>query len=253
LNDLKESNFVITPDEFDCELCRDTPSGMVIVNGEAKRCVCHFERVKKMRFQNAVDITPKIFRDVYGITDGLVSMLPRPQTHPKQPTVLQSLREITASEKPDRSFFFFGRTGAHKTTFAWALMQEAGRRGQTVGGNTGKSLIDTLRNYALHGTNLNTASFYAIEQLERHGEKMCVLIDDIDGIVISEYTFGLLWDLLDKVQAYQQQLIITANRSIDDLLIDWCSRDRDGRANAVNYSEKLARRLKEVCTDVDLT
>lgn len=244
---------MIDEGDFDCRICFDDPSGMFIVDGEAKRCQCRIERRRHGRFLKAVEITPKIFRDIYGVNDGLLSMKPRPQSHPKQPEVLKRLSEITASDTPDRSFYFFGRTGAHKTTFAWALMQEAGRRGQIVGGNTGKSLIDTLRNYALHGTNPNEASFYAIGQLESNSEKMCVLIDDLDGIVISEYTFGLLWDLLDKVQAYQQQLIITANRSIDDLLIDWCARDREGRANAVNYSEKLARRLKEVCTDVDLT
>lgn len=201
----------------------------------------------------AIDLTPIKYREQHRVIDGLASIEPRPAAHPKQPKVLEWLREINKGDNPDRSFYFYGRTGAHKTTFAWALMQEAGRRGQLVGGNTGKSLIDTLRSYALDKPIPRDVSFYSLEQLENNSEKLCVLIDDIDGILISEYTFGLLWDLLDKVQTYQQQLIITANKSIDQLLTDWVSRDRDGRANAVNYNEKLARRLKEVCTDVNLT
>lgn len=227
---------------------------MIIVPGKgAKNCDCRTEKTRKQRFKLAVDLTPKQFREQHGVIDGLASMRPMEKVHPKQPKVLAKLREINASDDPVRSFYFFGRTGAHKTTFAWALMQEAGRRGQVVGGNTGKSLIDTLRNYALHGNKPAEASFYSLEQLENNNSTMCVLIDDIDGIIISEYTFGLLWDLLDKVQAYRQQLIITSNKSIDALLKDWVERDRDGKANAVNYNEKLVRRLKEVCTDVDLT
>jgi hypothetical protein len=239
----------------ECRICMDVGMTVEEVDGggrRARNCQCRTTKIRKARFDKAVALTPRTFRENHKVYDGLRMIEPRPQTHPKQPEVLERLLKRIVTH-PNQSYFFFGRTGAHKTTFAWALVQEAARLGKIVGGNTGKSLIDSLRNYAIHGTIPRDQSFYSLEQLETSAERFCVLIDDIDGILISEYTFALLWDLLDKVQAYQQQLIITSNRSIDDLIEDWNERDRDGRANAANFSQKLARRLKETCLDIDLS
>lgn len=243
--------------DFECQICFDV--GAVVEpyeNGTGRTravpCICRTAKIRKARFEAAVNLTPSLYRDRHMVYDGLNAIEDRPQAHPKQPEVLAKLRKRIQTH-PNQSYFFFGRTGAHKTTFAWALVQEAGRLGKLVGGNTGKSLIDTLRNYAIHQRMpARGISFYALEQLETEPGRFCVLIDDIDGIIISEYTFGLLWDLLDKVQTYEQQLIITSNKAIRPMLSDWMSRD-DGRANSVNYSEKLIRRMSEICLDIDLT
>lgn len=141
----------------------------------------------------------------------------------------------------------------HKTTFAWALMQEAGKRGQKVGGNTGRALADSIRNYSLHGTIEKGASFYALTQLEAEGERFCVLIDEIELFPVSEYSLSTLFELVDKVQSNEQQIIITSNKTIDELFAKWQNTDRDGKANAVDYCEKLNRRFREICVVVDLS
>ena len=236
-----------------CLRCEDSDNAIDKIHfrltGEVVRCPCAIEKDRARRFHRAVELTPRKFRETHGIVDGLNSMRPMPEVHPNQPKELEKLRRNAT-----KSFYIYGKTGSHKTTLAWALMQEAGRRGQPVGGNTGKSLIDTLRSYQFDKKlPRNGETFYELSQLENNKTRFCLLIDDIDGLVITEYTFGLLWDLLDKVQAYDQQLIITANKSIDKLLSEWATRDRDGRANAVNFCEKIARRLKEITADVDLS
>lgn len=236
---------------FVCDECEDIGYvSFVREDGSsaARACVCREEKIKKARFLEAIDKTPPKFRERHGVIDGFRSIKPNPQVHPRQPEVLSYL-----SSAPDNSFWIYGRTGAHKTTFAWALLQEAGRVGRMIGGNTGRNLIDTLRNYELHQRVSSKHSFYSIEQLEEKGRRFHILIDDIDGIRISEYTCELIWELLEKIQTFEHRLIVTSNRSIDETLADWVRRDVDGRANARNYVEKIIRRFKELCQIVDLT
>jgi DNA replication protein DnaC len=232
-------------------VCSD--SGFVVTKRGAGRCECAKARIRKARFATAVEITPKLFRERYGIVNGLESfrtMESFKNDHPRQAEAL-----ALVSKYPERSFYIFGRTGAHKTTLAWAILQEAGRRGTLVGGNTGKSLIDTIRSYAFDGKRPpKGVTFYSLEQIETNNDRICILIDDIDGITpLTEYTFSTLWELLDKVMAYEQQLIVTSNRSIDALFENWAERDRDGKANSANFSEKLIRRFKEIFVDIDLS
>lgn len=230
---------------FECFDCKD--SGWIYVGESVERCKCRKDKIRKERFQVSINLTPQKFREQYGVTDGLNSIVPNPKIHSRHPEYLAMLKR-----NPEKSFYFFGKTGTHKTTFAWALMQEAGRRGQKVGGNTGRQLADTIRNYSLHQSLPKNASFYSLEQLET-SERFCVLIDEIELFPVTEYSLSTLFELVDKVQAYEQQLIITSNKSVSELLQKWIDTDREGKANAVDYCEKLARRFKEICVPVDLS
>lgn len=236
--------------QIECGLCSD--SGFVRSDGGVKRCECRKAKIRKARFAASVEMTPKLFRERYGIVNGLESFRVLPSfknDHPRQGEVVEMV-----SKAPWKSFYIFGRTGAHKTTLAWALVQEAGRAGKITGGNTGKSLIDTLRKYSNEGVRSKDDTFYSLKQIETNTDRICILIDDIDGITpLTEHTFATLWELLDKVMAYEQQLIVTSNRSIEEMFASWASRDRESRASVELFSEKLIRRFNEVFVDIDLS
>lgn len=232
--------------KFDCFDCKD--SGWLYLEKPIKRCPCRLKKVLVERFQSAVNLTPQKFRDRYKVSNGLESIEPDETIHKDHEKTLKMLKR-----NAEKSFYFFGKTGTHKTTFAWALMQEAGRRGQRVGGNTGRALADSIRNYSLHGTIEKNTSFYSLSQLDETNERFCVLIDEIELFPVTEYSLSTLFELIDKVQSNEQQLIITSNKSISELLQKWINTDREGKANAVDYCEKLSRRLKEICIQVDLS
>lgn len=242
-------NAPCVPDEviakhFDCLICRDTKSVIVERLG-ARPCECIKEKIRLGRFRRAVELTPPLFS---WITDGLNSIEPRADIHPKHPEYLAKLKR-----NYEKSFYFFGKTGTHKTTFSWALLQEAGRSGSRVGGNSGKGLSDTLRNYEFNQTLPRDASFYALEQLESRDARFCLLIDEIEMFKLSEYGLSLLFEIVEKILQFKHQLIVTSNKSLDELLREWILRDGDGKANAANYCEKLSRRLKELCAPIDLS
>lgn len=231
---------------FQCAKCQD--SGWLYLEKPLRRCDCRMEKIRVERFNKSLEITPRKFREQYGVTNGLDSIKPNNQIHPKHAETLEMLKR-----NKEKSFYFFGKTGTHKTTFAWALMQEAGKRGQKVGGNTGRQLADSVRNYSLHQTIEKTASFYSLTQLDEANERFCVLIDEIELFPVSEYSLSTLFELVDKVQSNEQQIIITSNKTVKSLMEKWIAMDRDGKANAADYCEKLMRRFREICIMVDLS
>ena len=247
-------NSTFTP-AWKCDRCEDSEGGFDLKiyreTRELKKCRCAVERVRLARFHQAIEITPSQFSTRFGIIDGLESA--------------KKLRDINADQKkliarleksPDKSLYLFGKTGRYKTTIAWSCVQESGRRGLHVGGNTGRALADVLRNYAFGSYEEKKAirgknSFYSLTQLETK-DKICVLIDDIEVMPVTEYALASLFELVEKIQTYEQRLIITSNKSIDNLVRGFQTADRDGRAKAVDYSQKLLRRLKELCVEVEV-
>jgi DNA replication protein DnaC len=250
LRQLIENAPCVSDDEinamFQCAKCKD--SGWLYLEKPLRRCDCRLEKIRVERFNKAVETTPRKFREQYGVLNGLESIAPDNSIHPKHSEILAMLKR-----NKEKSFYFFGKTGTHKTTFAWALLQEAGRRGQKVGGNTGRQLADSIRNYSLHQTVDKNASFYSLAQLDETSERFCVLIDEIELFPVSEYSLSTLFELVDKVQSNEQQIVITSNKTMQMLMDKWIAMDKDGKANAADYCEKLTRRFTEVCVMVDLS
>lgn len=232
---------------FKCAACRDT--GWNFLASPVTRCECTRERLRLARFRKAIELTPRKFRELHGITDGLASIAPDAKIHPRQPGILRELKE-----HPVGSYFFFGETGTHKTSFACALMQEAGRRGQLVNFAVGKTAIDDIRNFQLNKTAPASRAFYSLEQLETE-ESVCLVIDELDDTLatFSSYTLSTLFAIVELVQAYRHQLIVTSNDSLETILTNWCERDPDNKFNTTNYAKKIGRRLKEICRIKDLS
>jgi DNA replication protein DnaC len=250
INQMIENAPVDVDLKFNCVQCEDSSSGFDIRHyretGKLQRCECAKDRVKKERFFKAVEATPRKFG---WITDGLNSVPLMPKIHPRQPIVLEKLRQNS-----DRSYFFFGKTGTHKTTLALALMQEAGRRGMKTSYEVGRSLVDNIRNFQNKGIRPKNKEIYTLEQFETD-EKFCLLIDEIEDTAssLTPYTLSVLFAVAEKCQAYEHQLLITSNCSLPVLLNKWIARDTEGAADAENYANKIGRRIKEMCIEVDFS
>jgi DNA replication protein DnaC len=159
---------------------------------------------------------------------------PDARIHVRQPAALEQLRAGSA-----HSYFLFGETGTHKTSFAVALMQEAGRRGQLVNFAVGKTCIDDIRNYQLNRIVPQNRTFYSLEQLETD-EPLCLVIDELDDTLstFSSYTISTLFAITEAVQAYRHQLLITSNDDLETVLENWCARDAENKYNTINYAKK---------------
>ncbi len=236
--------------QFNCIRCQDTGfdfQAMLAGRGSIP-CVCRLEKIRLERFQTAVRLTPRKFN---WITDGLNSVPEMPDVHPRQPKILQQLRRAQNSEK---SYFFWGKTGTHKTTLALALMQEAGRRGEKVSYEVGRSLIDNIRNFQINAAIPADKAIYSLEHLETT-ERLCLLIDEIEDTAssLTSYTLSILFGVVERCQAFEHQLLITSNTSLERLLEKWIIRDKTGEADAENYANKIGRRISEMCVKVDFS
>lgn len=232
---------------YGCEVCRDT--GFVFDTlGRAEqrpvRCPCKTEKIRQEKFRLAVAATPERFS---WLKDGLNSIKPDAGKHPKQEIVLDALRA-----DPAASYYFYGVTGSGKTSFAWALYQEAGRRGKSTGGDTMNKIMGAWRAFEFERIVAKGASIYSIEQLNDPEKRWCILLDEIETAKLSEYTLRTLFDIIDTAMTRGHQLIVTSNKPLDALVADWIRKDRDGTFEAENFGAKIRRRVFEYCRRIDL-
>lgn len=246
---------------YSCGVCMDV--GRIELGGNWVYCECRKEKIRQARFDDAVRVRPQNW---LWLTDGLNSVAQNEPAKRKLSALSAACdgkivargEEILKrlADNQTKSFYFYGATGTLKTTLGLALLQEAGRRGQLTAYDLGRELIDTIRDYQIKNLTSTGKRFYSLTQLE-NDMPMCLMIDEIEDTVsgLTSYTLSTLFRLIEKAQAYRQQIIITSNRSLEDLLEFWKMRDRRflrGEADAENYCAKIDRRLQEICVVMEL-
>ena len=249
-----------------CPICFG--SDMEVIPGKgAKLCGCREEIARQQLFRLAVNNRPNGVHGEWGwLTDRLNSI----RTNDRCMEKLSTMSAVMNGEKIDgildllednaeHSFYIHGATGTYKTTLAIALMQEAGRRGQSTAYDIGRELIDTIRSYDLDHDKRVPAKkkFYSLEQLEGNPLPLCVVLDEIEDTAsgLTAYTLSTLFRMIEKFKAHKQQLIATSNRSLPSLLDVWRYRDKQflrGAAMAEDYCAKIDRRLQEHCIVLEL-
>lgn len=238
--------------QFDCVECQDSGFELAArLRGEgAKPCECRVRKILAERFRASIARTPRRFS---WIEDGLNSIKPDAAIHPKHPETLELIKRADNREK---SWYLFGRTGTHKTTLAIALMQESARRGMPVSFEIGRKLIDNIRAFQFDKKPVPVypGAITDFAQLETN-EQRCIVIDEIEDTAstLSAYTLSILFGIVDRAMSYDHHLLITSNVSLERLLNRWIERDRSGEADALNYANKIYRRLTETCAVVDFS
>ena len=237
--------------EYKCTICRDTGM-MEIQRGEYQGrpcfglvpCNCRRQKIFRERFSTVVRNTPK---EYFYLTDGMKSLKPDNSRHPKQAAVISRI-----SEKPDDSYLFFGVSGSGKSVISWALAQSAALAGKQVFCGTAEILIASFRTWQIYDRRIENCELYSLEQLVGNGDRWLILIDEIEKVKLSDYTLRTLFTIIKTAIENGHQLVITANRTLEEIEDRWIALDGDGKLDAENYASAIRRRLNECCVPVDM-
>lgn len=210
---------------------------------EAKICDCRNERIYQKRYEEVCANTPAEYTF---LINGLDSLRAENSRHPKQSQIIEKIKE-----KPSESYSFFGLSGCGKSVISWAIAQTAARNGKKVYAGTADTLILSFITKQIHGRKLDKVELNSIEQLTI-GDKWLIFIDEIEKVKLSDYTLRTLFSIIKTSIENGHQLVITANRTLEEVEERWIKLDRDGTLDAENYASAIRRRLNEYCIPVDM-
>lgn len=237
---------------FNCGVCRDM--GMKLVRDGDYRgnpqfvavvCDCRKQRVFESRFNHVLFNTPQEYSF---LKNGLESVVPDLKRHPKQGKIVERIREFPAD-----SYLFFGLSGCGKSLLSWAIAQSAARAGKQIFFGTADELIDSFRTWLVHQRKIEKLNLRSLEQLQDPKEdKWLIMIDEIDKTKLTDYSLKTLFGIIKTAVEYGHQLIVTSNRTLEEVEDRWLLKDKDGSLDAENYASVIRRRLNEYCVPVDM-
>lgn len=216
-----------------CEFCVGT--GMEIIPGKgARTCECRLIEQRKRLIAGI----PGKFANIR-----LETIKPDPSIHPKQASVLATLKA-----NPEGSYFFSGRPGKGKSMFMWALYRhavEVGTRTVTV-----CTLSDLLEEYRQVFRSLEAKEMPRIprllpENLQQNERKYAVFLDDIDKANATDYAAEQVYRLVNSIYEYGHQLVVTTNKSEGELINQYNKRDD-------NRGEPIVRRMIDGATVIEM-
>lgn len=226
-----------SPVKFDCVICSDSPTGMVVVieNGYrfAKPCLCRLERVRRKKLA----LIPPAFA---GLT--LDTIKPNPAKHPRQVEALTQLQT-----EREGNFYLAGRFGSGKTLMMWLLYREAVMRDQRVVFATLTELLNEYKKYIQDSMagNPPTAPRIVAEDLRQSHTKYAVFLDDIDKAKPTEYAAEQLFELSNAICDFRHQIVLTTNLTVTKL------RDHFNKADE-RFGGAIVRRLVENSKRIEL-
>lgn len=207
---------------------------MEVVPGKGARvCECR-KAEEKTRLIAAI---PDRFAGV-----SLETLKPDQAYHPKQFKVIEVLRS-----EPEASYFIAGRAGVGKTMMLWALYRHAVEKGERrVVCCTLSNLLEEYR--ALYravesGTKPELPRLTA-EMLDQGERKYAVFLDDLDKAVVTDWAGEQVYRLMNTIYERGHQLVVTSNKSIDDLRRQYSKRDE-------TLGEPIVRRMTDDATVVE--
>ena len=170
----------------------------------------------------------------------LGTLEPRTDLHPKQAS---GLRAIQAN--PRGSFLLAGRNGVGKTLLAWSLYREAAiYADRSVHAFGLADLFDEYRR-AETAVGQDWQPRLVPNALRKREGSHFVFLDEFEKARRSEFASEMLFRLVDAAYAFRQQLVITTNLTLPALADHWSAIDPV-------YGDSIARRLRDMCTYVEL-
>lgn len=222
-----------------CERCFG--SGMEVVKGQGAR-PCTLCRKDKRRNELINSIPDKIKK--YGIPE-LKSFAPRNNLHPNREIarfIFGKQVEIIAKAKanPLSNFYLAGKNGCGKTTIGYTILLNAFDAGRKVVATTLSELLREFQAYEMSSgeDRLRNRPCILPEQLRRSQNKYSILIDEVGSPKVSEYRGEMLFSLLNQLQNFGHQLIVTSNKNYRDFVKKWSQEDD-------THGESISRRMSE--------
>lgn len=220
---------------FECAVCSDVGMVTVFVEGVSKgvkRCEC---RTRKIIQAGLKDVPPEFGVPMLG------SLAPRPGLHRDQRAVIEHMKQ-----HPFESYLFCGENGTGKSHFAYALYVHALFAGRRSVACTLRELLDEFKRMEMREAGADGKAFMARVtpgQLQQDKERWTIVLDEFEKARVTEFTSEMLFALLDSAWKYGHQMIVTSNKSIEELI------DRWGRIDEV-YGRSIVKRLAATCNGI---
>lgn len=214
---------------------------MEVVPGKGAR-PCSICRAAKRRENLLKQIPPKICR--FGVPD-LKSMKPRTDLHPSPEYAKRIYDEQTkiltrARKDPFSGFYLAGLNGCGKTTIGYAILLNAFDAGRRCTAITLSELMEQFQLYTNASGEEKQRNRPVIlpEDLKQNKTKYSILIDEVGSPKASEYRGEMFFGLLNAVQNFEHQLIVTSNKKDRDFIEKWNAFDD-------THGDSIARRMSE--------
>lgn len=223
-----------------CPVCYGC--GMEVVPDKGARpCIC----LRPKQRQKLIEaIPPKIKR--FGLPE-LSNLQPRSGLHPHDPVAKKIADEqtriinIAKTEKDNfRNYYLSGINGCGKTTIGYALLLHAFDAGRTAVAATLSELLDEFRLYLVSDGEDRARNRPRVlpEQLCQTDKMFSIFIDEVGSPKASEYRGEAFFNLLNAIQNFGHQLIVTSNKTQRDFVTKWSAFDE-------THGESISRRLSE--------
>lgn len=164
----------------------------------------------------------------------------RPDLHPKQAAAINAMQA-----QPRANFLFSGVNGCGKTHFAWALYRSAVvARRRTIAIPTAE-LMRQYREWEIKtGESRFTTDRPSILPDDVKHDRWTLVLDEFDKAKVSEFSARILFELLSAIRDHGQQLIVTTNKSWEQLGRHWSQLDEV-------YGKSIMTRL-QMCLIVEM-
>lgn len=162
--------------------------------------------------------------------------------HPRQARAIEILRA-----NKNESVLLAGENKCGKTRLAFALWKYAIRQKKKPYFNTIDGLVKEFVKVETHQKDSRGELFLASispEALEIRNERRVILLDEADAANPTLFACQKLFYFLKSAMEFHHQLVITSNRTIEDLQEIWSKHDRV-------WGAKIASRLDR-CVYVDM-
>lgn len=232
----------VAPVEDDPSICKNCfGSGMEVVKGKGAR-PCTVCQKDKRRNELITRIPDKVKK--FGVPE-LKSLKPRKDLHPfpeyadlifrKQKEILEKIQT-----NPLANFYLSGNNGCGKTTIAYAILLNAFDQGRKCVATTLSELLEEFRVYQMSDgeDRLRNRPVILPEQLRQSERKFSLLIDEVGSPKVSEYRGEMLNALLNQLQNFGHQIIVTSNQTYRNFIEKWSREDS-------THGDTIARRMSE--------
>lgn len=216
-------------------------AGMEVVPGKGAR-PCPVCRPSKARERMLEAMPPKIRR--FGIPE-LKTFAPRRDLHPtveiakrifdEQTKILAKIRA-----NPFGNYYLAGINGCGKTTIGYMILLNALKAGRKCVAITLSDLLEEFRVYTVASgeDKLKNRPSILPDDLKQTSQYYSLLIDEVGSPKASEYRGEMFFNVLNAVQNYGHQLIVTSNKKDRDFIEKWNAFDD-------THGDSISRRLSE--------
>ena len=154
-----------------------------------------------------------------------------------------NMRAISLAQKAvkdDRSLYFWGICGTGKTKLTAIIANERLKQGRAVLFVSLPELFRGLKTAFDKAGNSN-------ELLKLVKEAECLILDDLGASTRTEWSVGILHEIIDYRYAKALQTIVTSNYSMKELGNYLVLRDKQGKQVDAKQSTRILSRLEEMC------